>query len=468
MNNDSTTSANDLRKEQVIRQDRISACLIDAFLKIGSESFEVYDCTSFGVSIYSNRAFSAQESFKDALFQIEGITTQELSLKVARSEQLFDKRFKVAFEIKSTPLDISAISAVHHTKELLHKFSQSVELVDSIPKKFRQQTLELKDYLYSLKAVTETLEQRLVSTSITNTREAEDVAAKVLSQFIQKVIEPQVEELSLSLKNISEETTKLAYEFFRETVGPIIYTAPFAERSFKKPLGYAGDFDMMNMIYRNEPLGKTLIGKGLHQCLISMSGAKAVRNRAVYLRDKLVSELKKKKSIRSLSVASGPAMELQMLLKEDLNLEGCDLHLLDQDLSSLKYAQKTLHSINIDKQKKANFEFFNTNIRSVIAHGLPQSSYDVIYSAGLFDYFNDSVARRAAEQLFASLKTDGVLIIGNFDINNPSRLLMELALDWNLIYRTKDDLNRIFSSLGKHQKVETELENVNLFYVIHK
>ena len=45
---------------------------------------------------------------------------------------------------------------------------------------------------------------------------------------------------------------------------------------------------------------------------------------------------------------------------------------------------------------------------------------------------------------------------------------MRLALDWSLIYRSLDDLKRLFGDLGGVLSIEQEPEGVNLFCVITK
>ena len=104
----------------------------------------------------------------------------------------------------------------------------------------------------------------------------------------------------------------------------------------------------------------------------------------------------------------------------------------------------------------------------MIAAGLPENDYDMIYSAGLFDYFTEPVAQMAAQRMVANLKPGGKLIIGNFSMENPSVAIMELGLDWNLIYRSKEDLERMFKGFGSKVHVEKEPLGVNLFVVIEK
>ncbi len=112
--------------------------------------------------------------------------------------------------------------------------------------------------------------------------------------------------------------------------------------------------------------------------------------------------------------------------------------------------------------------FIHKAIKNVITRGLQESNFDLIYSAGLFDYFSDPVAQMGAKALFKRLKPGGRLIIGNFNLTTPNQFAMRLALDWSLIYRSFDDLKRLFGDLGGVLSIEQEPEGVNLFCVIRK
>ena len=130
--------------------------------------------------------------------------------------------------------------------------------------------------------------------------------------------------------------------------------------------------------------------------------------------------------------------------------------------------QKQIGSIERFVKSGFKFQFRNLAIRNVIAAGLPDKDYDLVYSAGLFDYFTEPVAQMAAQKMLACLKPGGKLIIGNFSTENPCAPFMELWLDWNLIYRSKADLERIFKDFGSKVYVEKEPLGVNLFVVIEK
>jgi chemotaxis methyl-accepting protein methylase len=107
-------------------------------------------------------------------------------------------------------------------------------------------------------------------------------------------------------------------------------------------------------------------------------------------------------------------------------------------------------------------------MKNVIARGIEGSDYDIIYCAGLFDYLSDPVAQLAAVKLFKSLKSGGSLIIGNFNLANPNEVIMDLALDWHLIYRSSNDLQSLFENIGGKLSIESENLGINLFCVIRK
>jgi extracellular factor (EF) 3-hydroxypalmitic acid methyl ester biosynthesis protein len=114
------------------------------------------------------------------------------------------------------------------------------------------------------------------------------------------------------------------------------------------------------------------------------------------------------------------------------------------------------------------FRFLHKAIKNIIVRGTEHKEYDLIYSAGLFDYLSDPVALMAAQQLFKSVRPGGKLVIGNFNVNNPTQVVMDYALDWELIYRSEEDLLELFKNVGGRLVVEREPLDINLFCVISK
>ena len=76
--------------------------------------------------------------------------------------------------------------------------------------------------------------------------------------------------------------------------------------------------------------------------------------------------------------------------------------------------------------------------------------YDIIYSTGLFDYFEEKIATRLVSNLKKLLNPKGILLIANVrdKYSNPSVHFMEWVGDWNLVYRDEEEFNRIFINAG--------------------
>ena len=264
---------------------------------------------------------------------------------------------------------------------------------------------------------------------------------------------------------------RVASRYFHDRFGALIDLSPVAARCFHKPLGYAGDFEMMNMIYRNESLGDTLFGRSLSRVLLDSDAGQAVRNRVQYLAGKISAAAARSgpgRPVRILSVAAGPAMELQQILGTDpalLHAGRAEIALLDQDASALDHARGQIEAIAAQAGAEVTLRCLNTSIRTAIVNGL-NGSYDLIYSAGLFDYLKDRTARAAGARLAQALAPGGHAVIGNFGTTNPTRPFMELFLDWPLHHRSAGDLHQLFSELGTGITIEQEATGINLFAVI--
>jgi extracellular factor (EF) 3-hydroxypalmitic acid methyl ester biosynthesis protein len=74
----------------------------------------------------------------------------------------------------------------------------------------------------------------------------------------------------------------------------------------------------------------------------------------------------------------------------------------------------------------------------------PWGKFDFIYSMGLFDYLNSRVAKAVLNRLYQLLKPGGKLVVGNFNVSNPSRYYMEYWGDWFLIHRTEEEFRSLF------------------------
>ncbi|HEY8270068.1 MAG TPA: class I SAM-dependent methyltransferase [Pseudobdellovibrionaceae bacterium] len=469
--------------KKIIRQDRLQLDPAKCFLDFHGTRIEVLNISTFGCATIVSAEDSLilaklyqEKEYCTAKVYFEGTETQTLHLRKVREEShptsVTNERIW-AFETVGEPFRVERIKVLELTSAVLQKQNEYGAKIERLPPPYRQIVFQVRDWFQKLK---ESIDQLEKDAPVDNAQEAQEYRMTIvenIGEYIGNVIPQVYKQVPPMLKNLSPEDAQLATDFIREQLGPYIYGAPFAARAFHKPRGYAGDYEMMNHLYRAEVTGKTLFDQCMHKYLVGEPAGVAVKNRGYYLVEKIKQIFEVHSSqepLKIISVASGPAMEQQLFLQNYKEFYGRPVSFtcLDQDEESLKYAQKHIGSIDRFVKSGFKFNFKNLAIRNVIAGGLPEKDYALVYSAGLFDYFTEPVAQMAAQKMLACIKPGGKLIIGNFSTDNPTTPLMELCLDWNLIYRSKEDLERMFKGFGSKVYVEKEPLGVNLFVVIEK
>jgi len=223
--------------------------------------------------------------------------------------------------------------------------------------------------------------------------------------------------------------------------------------TYLKPYGYAGDFEIIEKIYAQKRHSNPVID-AWDQFYQSMDACDAVRNRKKYFKQVMVNALGAgAKNV--LILGSGPCMDLFEYLTENPH-NTLQFTCVDIDATAIKYAsEKTAAFMN-------NINFVNRNIFRYNT----TDSYDLIWSAGLFDYLNDDQFVFIIKKMRAFLSKKGKMIIGNFSENNPSQYCMEILGDWYLIHRSPTLLSELGVAAGFEPKaihVEQEELGINLF-----
>ncbi|MDZ4660636.1 MAG: methyltransferase domain-containing protein [Pseudomonadota bacterium] len=457
---------------KILRQDRIHINDVPCFVEIDGQRHVVSNFSAFGLAINSKTQWFTNSEYQECPFMVDQFEIASLHLKAVRNELTEDDGYIVGFEVLSMPVPVEQVFALFESFKIIKSLEEDLKISDLVPVPFREGVWRTKDYLESLKQKITDLETSANKSSAMDYRNYEMTICQFFSNYFTKFFVPVYDRLFQQLQGCDEIQKSASFKFFRENMRKLIYEAPFANRVYSKPLGYAGDYEMMNLIYRSEVIGESLFAKCLHYYLVNEPSAVAVKNRADYLQDKIVNIIKTNstKDLKILSVACGPAMEIQKIINENSDLlanKNISIHLLDQDESALKFTQRTLRNLANKHSLKIDIRMVHSAIKNVITRGLDEK-YDLIYSAGLFDYLTDPVAQMAGSSLFKSLKKGGELIIGNFNTGNPNKFIMAIALDWHLIYRSIEQMKGLFSHLEGTSTVEHEGTGINLFYCTKK
>jgi extracellular factor (EF) 3-hydroxypalmitic acid methyl ester biosynthesis protein len=146
-----------------------------------------------------------------------------------------------------------------------------------------------------------------------------------------------------------------------------------------------------------------------------------------------------KGGLRVLSVAAGPAWEIQDVVLDSRDAERFRFTLLDQDSYALGAAREVVARHERARAVPLRVAFVQESVRTMVRARLADrvGRFHCIYSMGLFDYLAMPVARAVLARLYDLLEPGGVLLVGNFHAANPSRVYMEYWGDWKLLYRTE-------------------------------
>src|SRR3989338_410206 len=223
--------------------------------------------------------------------------------------------------------------------------------------------------------------------------------------------------------------------------------------SLEKPYGYAGDFQIIDDIYLNDPQSKGF-ERLWDNYFLRMGPSIATRNRKEDFKSiiKLLTAQRSSDLARIMDLASGPCRELKELMAENgFGGRNVVFDCYDFDDHAIAYAKELLNNPPTIYFYKKNA--LRLSLKKDIKSEIP-NEYDLIFSTGLFDYLDERVATRLVGNLRKLLKEDGWLCISNYlwKSANPWAHLMEWVAEWNLIYRTEDEFVKLFTDAGFAKK----------------
>ena len=250
-------------------------------------------------------------------------------------------------------------------------------------------------------------------------------------------------------------------EDFRKLISPILNPNSLFGFSYTKPFGYNGDFFIIEKIYQHyvnhdEKYRKWDIFLHSAHAVIAVVNRKTLAIEIFENLNKKAMGLQKDVMI----LGSGPVTETFEFFEKNPE-STLVFDMLDMDKRAIAYAK------NKNKNYLDRMTFHNINV----IRYTPEKKYDLIWSAGLFDYFKGKHFVFLLKKYYEYLKEDGELIIGNFNTENPSRRAMEIMGDWFLYHRSADELKNYALQAGvEESKIDVFQEplGVNLFLRVKK
>lgn len=233
-------------------------------------------------------------------------------------------------------------------------------------------------------------------------------------------------------------------DYFQTISEPYLDVGLMHPRARRKPLGYAGDYLLLDWIHTGRVDSTSDIGQRWDRFFHLQAAPRAVRNRKA-LFGQVFAKLcwDAGRGISVLDLASGSCRDVaEAITGAGSTAAGARILCIDQEPQAAEYARGI--ALHIAQRAGVGIEW---RTESVIGTQIG-STFDLVWAAGLFDYLKDGVATVLLRRMWRWTAPGGRLIIGNFHPHNPTRSAQEWCLDWQLIHRTEDDLARLLAATG--------------------
>lgn len=254
---------------------------------------------------------------------------------------------------------------------------------------------------------------------------------------------------------------------------PLLLRAPFVYRTFAKPLGYAGDYEMVNQILGDPQQGPSTYFQIINALFLQAAVAQAHRNRIDSLMDFLnrAAEVaqREQRLVSILNVGCGPAVEIQRFIETHPNPDCLSFTLVDFSEETLAYTRKCMENAAGAQGKKVNVQLVHESVHDLLKRAVRRDEaadaelFDFVYCAGLFDYLSDKVCARLLQYFVQRTRGGGDILVTNVHSSNPQTGVMEHVLEWHLIYRDEAMLESVLPEPREATRLYTDVTGVNVF-----
>lgn len=380
--------------------------------------------------------------------------------------------------LDDSAFDSGFFAALGRQGELRGRFAEFLrdwQKVCKVQPEFKVAVADIQTFLLESRRWMEQVELGIRSSPTSDRARQERGAVDELSPEVIPILDALFDRFETLAATLDDEARAVHRSYIQRHLHPIVLCAPFAYRCYQKPLGYAGDYEMVNMMLRDPQEGASLFAKVFNVWLLHQKSAAAHRNRTDFVKQRLVEETaaaaRKGRKARILNLGCGPAREIQDFLAESELSDFAQFTLMDFNDETLQHAGRMLRQKQQEHRRSTSIELVKKSVQQMLkdtvrADGLSRGiSYDFIYCAGLFDYLPDRTCRRLMTLFFRSLAPSGLLLATNVTPFNPNRGSLELILDWHLIYRDAAQLAALRPD-GLPQdalRIQSDITGVNVF-----
>ena len=305
------------------------------------------------------------------------------------------------------------------------------------------------------------------------------VDGRLRSDVFYELMVPLTEKIKSCLGRLNSEAYLVDREcasshraYAQAALHPLLLRAPFVFRSYTKPLGYAGDYQMVNQILDDPRQGPSSYFQMVNVAFLQTALAVAHRNRIDILVDFLKrmadAAMQAGRPFRILNVGCGPAIEVQRFLQNHPVPELLSFELVDFSAETLAWTRGKLSGIVDKLGKPIAIEYVQNSVEKLLRTRLDMLSsataeFDAVYCAGLFDYLSDKVCARLMLYFAARMRPGGTMLVTNVHSNNSMKFVMEHLLEWYLIYRDESGIEPLLPASSTLRKIYVDPTGTNIF-----
>lgn len=249
---------------------------------------------------------------------------------------------------------------------------------------------------------------------------------------------------------LPEESQPVHQKYYQLMLHDLVEEQPEINRHiYRKPLGYAGDFMIMNYIYNycnGAYLGQSTFERLINHYTCNTPISKSNIGRKEFLKEQVLKTISSKAEPAIMSIGSGPLREVFELLDEGTIKRPFRMTCVDLESKALNYVRNQLEERSIDQRRLVSIRYVQKSITALIRDKTlldELGQHDLIYASGVYDYLRDRLAGALTSQVYRLLRKDGRALIVNASLPASShRAYYELLGEWNMHHRTEMDMLR--------------------------
>src|SRR3954470_14394992 len=231
----------------------------------------------------------------------------------------------------------------------LREFIQSWRKLFLIKDGYKLVVADMQTFFMEMRLWTDQVELGIRSAPSGDRLKAEQDVIRELAPPILSAIDSLFEQFERTAEDIEREILPVHRAYLKRQLHPLVLCAPFAYRSYAKPLGYAGDYEMVNMMARDTYEGGSVFAKLVNLWFVSQPPAEAHRNRIEHLIKMMLGEAARRRAsgvpLRVLNLGCGPAIEVQRFIARHEVSNYAEFTLIDFNDETLRHAGERLSEV---------------------------------------------------------------------------------------------------------------------------